>query len=197
MHQSAMQALRKATGAVHQRLEDSLHVNAPGAGRAAFLSYLAALHAWQAGFEARLWKGPWPAPMQADERSGKCAWMAADLASCGMAPLRTTPGWTPPLDSLPRRLGLAYVVEGAQLGTQVLGKRLAGQLGEWQPCWLQGYGEHTGARWRSFMQLAEELLASEDDRQQAATAAVQAFESLAAWFIQCGAASAPLERMQA
>jgi heme oxygenase (biliverdin-IX-beta and delta-forming) len=186
----ALQTLRHATRAAHQQLEDSLHVGRADAGRDDFLSYLRALHAWQAGFEARLWQAAWPDELEASSRAGKVQWMRDDLQASGVTPLEGAPPYEPVLNSVAQRVGLAYVVEGAQLGTQVLARRLAGRLGGWQPRWLHGYGQETGARWKSFTSVAEALLDNEEERQEAAQAARAAFESLSHWFLACGAASA-------
>lgn len=192
LEEAAIDVLRDRTHLAHQTLERSLHIARPDAGRAEFLSYLRALHAWQASFEAQLWDSPWPLAMRAGERGGKCAWMLADLANCEVPALDERPDWQPPLRTQAERIGLAYVVEGAQLGTQVLSKRLSASLQGWQPRWLQGYGNKTGERWRSFLAQLELLLASPAEREEAAAAALLAFESLTEWFHHCGAASAPV-----
>lgn len=185
---TAIDWLRAETRAAHDDLERSLHVARPGAGRTEFLSYLRALHAWQASFEDRLWSAHWPAALQVVARRGKCAWMQADLGLCSVTPLAPA-RWQPPLHTQAQRVGLAYVVEGAQLGTRVLAQRLAPALEGWQPRFLQGYGQQTGALWKSFLGEIEILLDSTAARREAGLAARQAFESLACWFERCHAAS--------
>lgn len=191
LEEAAIDVLRDRTRHAHQTLERSLHIARPDAGLAEFLSYLRALHAWQASFESQLWGSPWPQAMHAGQRDGKCAWMQSDLAHCEVSELDAGPRWQPPLQSAAERVGLAYVVEGAQLGTQVLSKRLGAALEGWQPRWLQGYGSQTGERWKSFLAQLELLLEGPAEREEAAAAALSAFESLTDWFHQCGAASAP------
>lgn len=193
---AAIDVLREQTRSAHEQLERGLHVAQAGAGKTEFVSYLRALHAWQASFEEPLWKASWPVEMQAGERSHKCAWMEADLARCEVAALENGPHWQPPLASQAQRVGLAYVVEGAQLGTRVLSQRLSPHLDGWQPRWLQGYGSETGQRWKSFLAQLDILLPDDLSRYEAARAARQAFESLAQWFAQCGAGSTmpPMER---
>lgn len=185
---AAIDVLRAHTRSAHENLERGLLVAQASAGKEEFLSYLRALHAWQASFEDQLWSAPWPQAMDAGQRGGKCAWMHADLEQCDVAAMESGPQWQPPLSSQAQRLGLAYVVEGAQLGTRVLNQRLAPRLDGWQPRWLQGYGRQTGEHWKNFLAQLEIMLPDAESRQEAAGAARLAFESLADWFEQCGAA---------
>jgi heme oxygenase len=183
---AALEALRQATGDVHQQLEQSLTINRPGAGRRAYLEYLEDLRGWMASFEAALWNAPWPAEMEARERADKLAWIDTDLRAGGMSghAIQAIPvaGFTPNLTSLPARFGVAYVIEGAQLGTRVLGKALAPGLHPWSPRWLEGYGDQNGKRWRVFIDCVERYLTTDEEHHVAASAAREAFTSLAGWF---------------
>lgn len=89
------------------------------------------------------------------------------------------------------RIGWAYVIEGSQLGGQVLRKRLAPALDPWVPRWLVGYGSETAANWKLFATYAD----SSDDPQllQAGIqAAGEAFISLATWLEEQGACAPPV-----
>lgn len=184
--------MRKATGDLHQDLEQTLRVAVPGAGQSEFLSYAAALFSWMAPFEAQLWNAPWPENMRAAERDGKSQWIEDDLRAAGMndAAIKDLPGsgFTPRLDTLAARFGTAYVIEGAQLGTQVLRKKLSTALPSWSSRWLLGYGPHTAEKWRAFVACAETHLRDDESRHESAMAARDAFASLAAWFRLRGAA---------
>lgn len=184
--------MRKATSDLHQGLEQSLLVAAPGAGHSEYLSYAAALLGWMAPFEEQLWNAPWPENMRADERGGKSQWIEEDLRAAGMndAAIDDLPasGFAPRLDTLAARIGTAYVIEGAQLGTQVLRKKLSASLSSWSPRWLLGYGPHTADKWRTFVTCAETHLDDDASRHEAAMAARDAFASLSAWFKLRGAA---------
>lgn len=87
----------------------------------------------------------------------------------------------PDMGNLPARFGAAYVIEGAQLGSQVLRKRLGPALAPWSPRWLEGYGEDTAGQWRSFITCLQQSLGSDEQREIAARSASETFESLAAW----------------
>lgn len=186
MQTTALQRMRDATADLHTQLEQRLRIAQHDAGRDEFLQYLLALHAWQAGFEQALWESGWPERLEPGERARKCRWMEQDLHHAGLRPAQPVQApYLPQLTTRAQRIGVAYVVEGAQLGTQVLRKRLATRLGDWQPCWLQGYGEATGRRWKAFVEHANAVLSDEPQQQQAATAARETFAALAQWLAGC------------
>lgn len=184
----ALSELRRATRALHEQLESALPVAKPDAGYTEFLHYLQDMWGWLSRFEERLWCAPWPMQVQAEMRHGKLAWIEGDLRAAGMSDTAIAalplPDYDPALDTPARRFGVAYVIEGAQLGTRVLARTLAPALAGWAPRWLQGYGEDQAGYWRSFMQATEHALSTPDERREAAAAAAEAFHSLAAWFAQ-------------
>jgi len=188
MHQSAsaLSELRLATRQIHESLESLLPVARPDATRTDYDLYAQDMWGWLAAFEAPLWHARWPAEMEAEARAGKLAWLESDLrhlhgGESVLAALPVCP-YRPDLASLASRFGVAYVVEGAQLGTQVLGRRLAPQLAPWSPRWLTGYGERNARNWRAFIACAERRLDSAAARSEAAQAAAAAFGALADWF---------------
>lgn len=184
-HASALNEMRIATRDLHDSLEKTLIVTLPRAGRTEYVAYIAALWGWIAPFEEGLWAADWPDEMTAAHRGGKRRWIESDLhaAQLDQAAILGIPvsPFMPALGSLPERFGLAYVLEGAQLGTQVLRKRLAPSLGGWSPRWLQGYGPDTSTYWRIFVECAERHLDTPQSRQTAALAARRAFEDLGNW----------------
>lgn len=183
---TALEALRGATQHWHQRLESSLAIAHPGAGTTEYLHYLQDLWGWLRPFHAALWDAEWPAELDAPMRGGKLAAIEADLRAAGFAgaDIAALPlaDFRPDLASPAARFGVAYVIEGAQLGVRVLAKTLAPQLDGWTPQWLQGYGARNGSSWKTFIACAERQLAAPTARETAAKAAEQAFASLAAWF---------------
>ncbi|HEY8605824.1 MAG TPA: biliverdin-producing heme oxygenase [Noviherbaspirillum sp.] len=184
----ALSALRDATRALHEQLEASLPVASRDAGREEFVCYLQDMWGWLATFEKRLWRANWPEALVAPARADKLAWIEQDLRASGMAPAEIAAlpvaGYRPALATAAQRFGVAYVIEGAQLGTRVLGRALAPALEPWSPRWLQGYGDEQAGFWRSFIACAEAELDTPEARRDAAAAAADAFASLAAWFAQ-------------
>lgn len=186
LHASALMEMRLATQEIHESLESSLAVARPDATRSDYECYLQDLWGWLQPFEAQLWDADWPTEAGAGERANKLAWIESDLRASrfddeAIAAIPICP-YKPNLDCMYRRFGVAYVVEGAQLGTKVLGKRLAPRLSPWSPRWLAGYGERNGRSWRTFVECAERHLDSAEAREAASLAAAEAFASLAQWF---------------
>ena len=184
----ALTAMRTATASAHQALEERLEIAAPGATRQTYLDYLADMHGWLSTFEAPLWNAEWPEGVQQADRNGKLAWIEQDLDKSGMAAadIGALPraAFAPDLSGLASRFGLAYVIEGSQLGTRQLQQRLHGALGGWEPRWLQGYGCRNGSNWRGFLHALGQHVRTPQEIDDACAAAAAAFVSLAAWFEQ-------------
>jgi len=187
-----MQALREATRTIHDDFETGLKIAAADAGRDDYLAFVSAMYGWLQPFEARLWQAGWPAHLAPETRSHKSAWLEADLRAAGLdddaigllprAPIGVH------LDSAAQRIGTAYVLEGAQLGSQLLSRTLRPRLAPWPARWLSGYGEQAAAYWLVFRKEAELQLADDAARAEAAAAALAAFSALAGWFRERGAA---------
>lgn len=184
----ALAAMRAATASAHQALEQRLDIAAPGATRQAYLEYLADMHGWLRSVEAPLWSANWPDGVEPAQRDGKLGWIEQDLDKSGMAAadIGALPRakFAPDLSGLASRFGLAYVIEGSQLGTKQLQQRLRGALGSWEPRWLEGYGSRNGSNWRGFLHALELHVRTPQEIDEACAAAAAAFVSLAAWFEQ-------------
>jgi heme oxygenase len=188
----ALLALRNATRDIHDDFEKGLKLARPDAGKAEYLEFIRAMWGWLHPFEQALWSADWPQDMDAAQRAGKSEWLRRDLEAAGLnsesiaaLPLAVE---QPPLASSAQRFGLAYVLEGAQLGSQVLSRTLGPRLAPWPAHWLCGYGELASQRWLSFRKLAERQLADAGARDEAADAARRAFGILAKWFREQGVA---------
>lgn len=188
----ALSALRNATRDIHDEFEQGLRLARPDAGQAEYLNFIAAMWGWLKPFEQTLWRGNWPADIEAAQRARKSDWLERDLLAAGMddAAIAALPlsQALPPLETPAQRYGVAYVLEGAQLGSQVLSRTLGPRLAPWPAHWLAGYGEQSSQRWLSFRKLAERDLAGATEREEAAQAARRAFRTLSAWFRERGAA---------
>jgi heme oxygenase len=180
--------LRHATRELHAALDGALAVAADGASRADYIDYLLDMWGWMRTFEQPLWAAEWPTGLDAPARAGKLAWIEQDLASVGIGrgALDAMPRCTfsPDLSTPAARFGLAYVIEGSQLGTKVLGHRLAPVLDGWRPRWIEGYGEANAGLWRGFLGALRTHVDDEALGSEASAAAVAAFASLGAWCAQ-------------
>lgn len=138
-----LESLRHATRHQHQWLDGHLPLAATGAGRAAYIQHLQMMQAWLVRVQPLLQQTGWG---QACLGRVTC-----DLAQAGARPH----GPVPAAPVLPSRdpafaWGVSYVVEGSQLGGQVLYRRLKEAL---QPLTLEalrGLGADTGAHWKQF-----------------------------------------------
>ena len=188
----AMLALREATRGIHDDFESGLRIAAPDAGRDDYLVFIGAMYGWLQPFEARLWQAGWPAYMAPEARSQKSRWLETDLRAAGLddAAIARLPraGSALQLGSAAQRIGTAYVLEGAQLGSQLLSRTLGPRLAPWPARWLAGYGEQASVCWLAFRKEAELQLADDAARAEAAAAARAAFSALAGWFRERGAA---------
>lgn len=84
----------------------------------------------------------------------------------------------PALDSPARRFGCLYVLEGATLGGQVMLRHLERALGL-NDChgarFFNGYGEHTGAMWKSFRSAMVAFAVSQPRQDEVVTSAIETF----------------------
>jgi heme oxygenase len=186
----ALELIRAATADGHRRLESALEIGRAVAGEGAYVRYLEAVLGWLAPIEPPLWSGPWPAPVAAPARDGKVAWLEADLRARGRTDRQISAlprqRALPPLATLAECFGVAYVVEGAQLGGQVLLRRLGPRLAPRPARWLEGYGADSGARWRSFGAALGAYLCQPEQARSAAEAARRTFELVHGWFARQG-----------
>lgn len=185
---SVMLRMREATHAIHEKFDTQLHISHSDAGKQEYLDFICLMWGWLVPFENLLWNQEWPAEIDPASRNGKVRWLEQDILACSdgeiLHPRRSA--HVPKMDTLARRFGTAYVIEGAQMGGQVLLKTLGKRMLPGQFRWLEGYGDEVGAKWTRFRKSAEQHLVSEEDIAEAAQAARETFESLEQWFQRAG-----------
>ncbi|MCD0498115.1 biliverdin-producing heme oxygenase [Achromobacter sp. MY14] len=174
--------LRDGTRDRHEALDQGLALTGGDIDHTAYLNYLRALLGWLEPLERQLWQLDWPDSLQAAARAGKSDWIRADLAAAGDA----TP--VPHCADAPRieaadayALGVAYVVEGSQLGGRFLAKHLAEVAPELPLRYLRGYGEQLGPMWKTFLQFLDSEAGAQGREDHALQGACDAFDSLTAW----------------
>jgi heme oxygenase len=177
-----LEALRRATATRHEQLDGGLPLALPRAGLAEYAMHLQLLRDWMAPMNAwleRFHDGPQgPAGLPAVDRM---ALLEADLLEPGMtlrAPLPVHP-W-PDDASAAYRWGVAYVVEGAQLGGAVLYQRLHEAMAPHPLRYLRGNPAGPGPRWRAFMLALKEHVTTEEEIADACTGACGAFDRILA-----------------
>ena len=176
-------ALRTATSALHARLDAQLPIARDGASLQDYMAHLCVLQPWLLGLrEALAGHGP---GLDAVVRhvDAKLADLAQDLVEAGHAGQADTqaiaPRWTVRNgEGAAFAWGLAYVLEGSQLGGAVLHRRLRERVAPHALRYLGAGEEGVAARWREFVQGLRGAVLNEAAVQQAQRGAVAAFEDL-------------------
>ena len=186
----ARAALRERTHEAHEAIERALALASPSAGRAEYARHVAALWGWMKPVEPVLWRGRWPAGIDAGARAMKTSWLETDIAAAradGL--LGPHVEVSEPMESGSRaaRFGQAYVIEGSMLGGAMLLRRLGSRLAPWPVRYLHGYGAEAGRYWRQFLAALEESVSAPGDVDEAADAAHETFCSIRRWMRAHGA----------
>jgi heme oxygenase len=188
---SARDALRAATGAVHDRLHGVPAFARLAGGaitRGEYRALLARLHGFHAALEGALAAPPglapalagWGIDLAARRRS---ALLAADRLALGDA-APPDPAPIPPPGSAAAAMGWLYVSEGSTLGGLHLARALDGLLGQAAEGrrFLLGHGARHGAMWRDCCAAIEACGADPARRRAMVAGAVAGFEAFEAWF---------------
>ena len=174
------QVLRDGTRDRHETLDQGLALTAADLDPTRYLAYLRALLGWLEPVEQPLWRLPWPAGLRAATRAGKSALIRADLLAAGdAAPVPQCRDVPMPQAADAYALGVAYVMEGSQLGGRFLAKRLQDAVPPLPLRYLRGYGDDTGPLWKDFLGYLDD--SARGQQAQALRGAKDAFDSLTAW----------------
>ncbi|WP_439549350.1 biliverdin-producing heme oxygenase [Falsiroseomonas sp.] len=190
---SARDALRAATGAVHERLHGVAAFARLGAGtitRDDYRALLARLQGFHQALEAALAGGPatdmatdmaaWGIDLAARRRSGLLAADRAALGDATPAPLAPIP----PIPGAAAAMGWIYVSEGSTLGGLHLARALDPLLGDAAEGrrFLLGHGARHGAMWRECCAAIEACGADPVRRRAMVAGAVEGFHRFEDWF---------------
>ncbi|AVS76385.1 heme oxygenase [Paracidovorax cattleyae] len=183
-----LSALRDATRTRHERLDAALPIASPGATLEDYVRHACALAAWLQTLSpllgvlddgASAWRLDDPARRNA--LRDDLADAAAPLPPCA------APGARAAIESalvpFPGRhaavaWGMAYVVEGSQLGGQWLYRQLAQPLAPHPLRYLQGSGTRTAERWKDFTARLARNVRTPADIEAACAGARAAFDAL-------------------
>jgi heme oxygenase len=187
-------ALRQATAALHAQLDTGLAIGRPGASLTDYTHHAQALSAWFQALEPDLKALQAAHAGFAFTPADRLAALKADLADQALAAAAHDSAWPAPSTATAQRVaqalrqhagqvdavrwGLAYVVEGSQLGGQVLYRQLAPQLAPHPLRYLQGGGAATGGRWKAFVALLRQHVATAAAIEASCQGALAAFEGL-------------------
>jgi len=175
----ALAALRAATSERHERLDSGLPLSGPAPDLQDYAQHLTLVRDWLAPLQAWL-DGFDDGPQKVLPALERLASIDADLNEPGMPPLAapSIPDAWPHDASAAYRWGVAYVIEGSQLGGKVLYGKLAGRLAPHPLRYLRGANDGPGPRWRAFMLALKEHVSSPDEIADACAGACAAFDSI-------------------
>jgi heme oxygenase len=184
-------ALRMATQDAHTRLEQNACMRRLmdiGVTVNDYALVLQAFAAWHGPLERLLSDLPLIDP-DANARQSKAQWLTADLLALtenfGIRLPETSAaaglGLERPADT-PALLGMAYVVEGATLGGEIISRHLKKCLSPDMPMqFFTSYGAERSIMWQRFQKLLDGHIFNQARLQQAISAANAAFSSLDHW----------------
>lgn len=172
-------ALRQATAQRHAELDTRTPLAAPAPDLRAYHDHLRLLEAWLAPIQR--WLDATPAAGLT--RRDYLSLIRADLAHPALAGFKGAAQgpmaqW-PPQAAEAYRWGVAYVIEGSQLGGAVLYKRLAPRLAPHPLDYLRGDGG-PGPRWQQFTAALRVAVTTAPQIDEACRGAQQAFDNLIA-----------------
>jgi heme oxygenase len=175
----ALAALRAATTERHERLDSGLPLSGAAPDMHDYATHLTLVRDWLAPLQAWL-DGFDDGPQKVLPAVERLALIDADLNEPGMPPARvpSAPHAWPRDASAAYRWGVAYVIEGSQLGGKVLYGKLSERLAPHPLRYLRGAGEGPGPRWRAFMLALKEHVKSPDEIADACAGACAAFDSI-------------------
>lgn len=182
-------ALRAATADQHARLDAALPLARTDATLADYLLHLRAVGAWLQALTPSLQAlDATGAPALTLDDATRLQTLHSDLRDGNdTAALQPSAATQAALDAAlaahPEaadavRWGFAYVVEGSQLGGQVLYRALSAPLAPHPLRYLRGHADGTGARWKAFMATLRAQVQGPAAVQAACTGAQAAFRGL-------------------
>jgi heme oxygenase (biliverdin-IX-beta and delta-forming) len=180
--------LRQETGKNHQKLEEnplSKSILEPSVSLSDYQKYLSAMYGVTVACEQQVF----PAltqllPDLADRH--KADLVVADLKATGFseADIQKIPVYHFIFSSVAEAMGIMYVLEGSTLGGRVLYKHVNQALGltpETGAAYFWGYGQQTGALWKSFMSALSDFAVGHNEREAIIESAKKTFSLIDHW----------------
>ena len=180
----AVGRLRAATRSDHAATEAAVALLRAPVTAAAYRTFLRLTWGIMAPLEACLQCSPL-ASHRGLALAGRTPLLAADLEAVGdraaLLPLAST---TPRAGTTARALGMLYVVEGSALGGAVLARLVTSHLPEAPTRYLRGYGDRTGASWRTVLgALGTHLTDHPHDEAAVIAGARETFHAVREWHL--------------
>lgn len=181
--------LREATAAAHRRVEEHVDLLNPNLTVDAYRNILCAFYGYYEPLERRVAAAALLAPLRDFDLIDRTARIERDLLTLGasrseleaLARCPDIPNIVRPADVA----GILYVIEGASLGGQVIGRALARKFGisaRNGASFFVGEGPRTAIRWKNVLRWIDDVASTEYDASAVVDAACATFETIAAWF---------------
>jgi heme oxygenase len=176
----ARTALRRATQHLHAEVDASLPLSQPDLTLSDYRAHLRLLLDWTGRLRSL--------PVDTHLIDTQALALATDLRECDrLLGAETLTPWPDAGPDVSVRepvgafgWGVAYVVEGSQLGGQVMYRRLLETLAPHPLEFLHGAGRGTGANWKAFVAQLDAQLSTPEQVRAACEGAVEAFAMLLA-----------------
>lgn len=188
---SVLDALKVETRSLHEQLESRVDMVSRLKSPEAYRQLLEAFYGFYAPVESRLAEcvGLRESGLDFGARS-KVSLLVRDLQRVGVG-VDGLPRCAelPAIESAAEGFGCLYVLEGATLGSQIIKRLLAQQLGisaENGGAFFNAYGDRVGMMWEGFRQtLAQYAERHPEEREAIVGGARETFLTLDAWFSRC------------
>lgn len=192
-----LERLRAETRTEHLALEADLDLVSEALSLDAYRRVLRRFHGFHAAVEAE------PAWSEAALRVGldpqasrRLPLLAADLRRLGDAAPEDLPRCAepPPLETAADGAGCLYVLEGACLGGQVIGRHVERRLGltpEHGAGYFHGHGAATGRRWKAFRHGLTEWSSQAEADDAVVASAIATFRAMRRWCAASPASGTP------
>jgi len=185
--------LREATRPQHDAVEDYLAVLDRMLSTSEYRRLLERMWGFYTPLEKALLRLNWPESGIVIAERCKSGWLRSDLTDLGYETqqIDRLPQCSaiPIVDSVPKGLGVLYVLEGATLGGQVILRQLAPDLGigpSFAGRFYASYGADVGRKWRSYLTALDAVGRCRDTNAAIEDAAIETFGALHAWLESAG-----------
>jgi heme oxygenase len=181
------QRLRHETRAEHDAIECTLGLMQPALSLTEYQRCITKFYGYYRPVERQLAAclegSVWDAVLSGRRKSSL---LQHDLQCLGVIDPDATPvcAAIPALTTPAAAFGCLYVIEGATLGGQIISGHVASRFGyskQHGAAFFNGYGQETGAMWRTFGNLLTTFSATSNTDDEIVAAAVSTFQTLRLW----------------
>ena len=176
--------LKTSTALQHRRLEQIVGILEPGLNVTSYGVLLVSFYAFYAVIEPKIFEhDEWKSLEFDPQPRRKLALLSSDLAALGL-PLPLPCPELAQLKNFSQVLGAMYVLEGATLGGQVIGRHLQHHLGlrvENGAAFFGSYGERVGPMWLEFRAFLSAQALDDQIENEIVSGALEMFERLGDW----------------